>query len=121
MKLKKQKRTKKRKITKTFSFSGKPYMNDPRYFTLEDRKHLRFMHPDVYIAKCSVILGMSIDAIKHTRLKDHTSYAYIKKAADAGTLTIPVLDYKNGIQDGLHRAMWCKEQGMKKIPVFIYM
>jgi hypothetical protein len=31
-----------------------------------------------------------------------------------------MLDYKNKKQDGLHRVIWAKKQGLKKIPVFVY-
>jgi hypothetical protein len=63
---------------------------------------------------------MTYDQVYQTRLKDHSSYLYIEQAADKGLLTIPVLDYQHKTQNGLHRAMWAKEKGFKKIPVLIY-
>ena len=107
-------------VKKIFSFGGVPYMNERRYAKMESKKHLYFMKPDTYISKCSEILGMTVNQLVNTRLADHTSYRYIDDAADNGTLTIPLLDYKTKNQDGLHRAMWAKERGIKKIPVFIF-
>lgn len=109
-----------RKILKTFSILGDPYMNEFKYRNTPIKKHLHVMTPDHYIQLSAELLNMTFDQVVNTRLKDHSSYSYIERAAKKGLLTIPVLDYKDKVQNGLHRAMWCKEQGFKKIPVLIY-
>lgn len=109
-----------RKLRKIFSLKGDPYMNDRRYLNMPSKGYLYVMTPDAYILESALILGMSYDQVVKTRLRDHKSYTYISSAAENGKLTIPVLDYKSMTQDGLHRAMWAKENGFKKIPVLIY-
>lgn len=108
------------KITSTFSLKGEPYMNNKKYLDMPIDGYLYSMSPTAYIRMAAEILGMTYDQVVKTRLKDHTSYAYIERAAEQGKLTIPVLDYVNNTQDGLHRAMWAKEKGFKGIPVLIY-
>lgn len=107
-------------IYKTFSVQGDPYMNEQKYKDMPIKRHLYVMTPDRYIQLSAEILNMTYDQVYQTRLKDHSSYSYIKSAASKGLLTIPVLDYKSKTQNGLHRAMWAKENGFKKIPVLIY-
>lgn len=107
-------------LSSVFSLNGKPYMNDKRYLTMPTRDHVYTMSPEHYIKLAADILNMSFSHVVNTRLKDHKSYAYISEAAKNGTLTIPVLDYINNTQDGLHRAMWALENGYKLIPVLIY-
>lgn len=110
---------KKLKIKDVFSYNGVPYMNDPQYKETENKRNFYLISPDAYIAKCAIILDMSVHQITKTRLNDKSSYRYIEQAAGHGTLTIPILDYETNNQDGLHRAMWAKTKGMKQIPVFI--
>lgn len=109
-----------KQIKSIFALKGVPYMNDKKYIDKADKIYLYTMTPDTYIIKAAKILGMTYEQVINTRLKDHHSYLYIGKAAKNGSLTIPVLDYNNNTQDGLHRAMWAKEVGLKQIPVFVY-
>jgi len=109
-----------RKANNIFSFGGVPYMNGKEYAKQESKKNLYIMTPDDYIAKSAEILNMTLDQVIATRLHDSTAFMYIENAASNGTLSIPVLDYRNNTQNGLHRAMWAKEHAIKKIPVFVF-
>lgn len=108
------------KLNKTFSINGEPYMNQRKYLKMPVKGNLYTMTPDTYINESAKILGMSYQDVINTRLRDHKSYSYISMAAEKGKLTIPVLDYINQSQDGLHRAMWAKQNGFKHIPVLIF-
>lgn len=108
-----------KKLHKVFALEGEPQMNEKRYGGVVSKKNLYLLTPDQYIEKSAEILNMSFDQVVKTRLRDHRSYVYIERAAKQGKLTIPVLDYVRNNQNGLHRAMWAKEQGFKKIPVLI--
>jgi hypothetical protein len=109
-----------KKILLIFSLQGEPYMNDRKYLSMPTSDNVFVMSPDSYIKLAAEILEMSYANVIKTRLKDHASYGHIELAAKRGKLTIPVLDYVNKTQDGLHRAMWAKQNGIKKIPVLIY-
>ena len=109
-----------RRISSTFSIKGDPYMNDKKYLNMPVKNKLYTMTPDTYINEAAKILGLTYNQVISTRLKDDRSYHYIREAAEKGTLTIPVLDYIGNTQDGLHRALWAKQNGFKNIPVLIY-
>lgn len=104
----------------SFTYGGQPYMNEPEYFLKESGEHFHNISPDDYITHCSEIMGLDVQTLIGTRKYDDESYFYIEEAARNMQLTIPVLDFKNNIQNGLHRAIWAKKQGMELIPVFIY-
>lgn len=106
-----------------FRLNGSPYMNEEVYKTIEtleeDGVYISWMSPDEYIKMSSYVKTKGSKELKRERLDDDKSFEAIEKAAKKGTLTIPVIDFKYGVQNGIHRAMWCKEQGIKTIPVLV--
>ena len=110
----------KRVIKKYFSLNPFPYMNGIEYRDLQERKYIKFMKPEEYITEASKILGLPISQVIHSRVNDTHSYGWITAAANKKELTIPMLDYVNGKQDGLHRVIWAKKRKLKKVPVFVY-
>lgn len=104
----------------SFSFYGKPYMNEYMYFDIEDVDDVHFMTPDKYIELCAKLHGLSPEQVVASRKDDKMSFRLIEQAANNGTLTIPHIDYERKRQDGLHRVMWAKSKGIKEIPVFLF-
>lgn len=109
-----------KRIKRFFNIYGEPFMNTLEYKTKQNRKYIKFMTPDKYIEESAAILGLTPSQAVASRIKDDHSYAWIISAAKKGKLTIPMLDYVANKQDGLHRVIWAKKQGLRKIPVFIY-
>lgn len=109
-----------RKIKRFFSMNGQPFMNQSEYKDKQQLKYLKFMKPDRYIQESAKLLNLSVEQVISSRINDKQSYDWITLAAIKKQLTIPMLDYKNKKQDGLHRVIWAKKQGLKKIPVFVY-
>ena len=108
-----------RRIKRYFHINGEPYMNTLAYKGRQQRKYIKFMSPKKYIKEAAGILGLTPGQAVASRLNDN-SYTWILDAALKGKLTIPMLDYVERKQDGLHRVIWAKKQGLRKIPVFVY-
>lgn len=110
----------KRSIKRFFSMNGQPFMNESQYKDKQQFKYLKFMKPSKYIKESAKLLNLSVEQVIASRINDIQSYDWITIAALKRELTIPILDYASGKQDGLHRVMWAQKQGLKKIPVFVY-
>lgn len=107
-----------------FDPKGMPYMNEAVYKIVQefDEEGIYFteMSPMEYIEACThIIPDVSANDLMKMRMTDKASFKHIAEAAEAGTLTIPVLDFKHNKQNGIHRAMWCLTKGIETIPVLV--
>lgn len=104
----------------SFTYGGQPYMNEPEYYLQETGDKLTYMKPQDYMKQCSEMMGISVELLLSSRKYDDESYYYIEQAALNKQLTIPIIDYKKNIQNGLHRVIWAEKQGIELVPVFVY-
>jgi len=107
-------------------------IRNPEYFEKEKGISFRieYMTPDEYLHRCYEI--HKEEASKYGYRFDYTYDEYIKSLIDeklarkyanllreGKELPLPVLDYKDLLQEGRHRAYACKLAGYEKLPVMI--
>lgn len=85
--------------------------------------YIKYMHPNDYVRRCTALFNKDRPADKKFTMSDvienREYYDVMVFDQHKGNIFPPMINYREGGQEGLHRAMYAEKKGIQLIPVII--